>query len=168
MNEVAVKLTGQQALDGVMVQIDNQPIAFKKNKFGSLVGKYRTSNNKIKIRVFRFIDVGGFAWFITQLFFFLISIFGIFDIHQREKCLIIDYEAEVDLKADNQLTLQLNFPKEDGNAINTQTDLFCREISNKYYLDSQAKRVLGRLKVAKIFLALAIVVTTAAMLLMKI
>lgn len=167
MRELEIKLTGTQILGETIVNIDDKPAKFKKNGFGNLVYKYQTENDKVNIKVFRMLDVGGALWFITQLFFFIISIFGIFDIHHKERCIVIDFETEVDLKKENKLTLQVNTPQENAKAINIQTDLTSQEISNKFLLDAKAKKTLKGLKVAKILLTLVIIVTAIVMLMIK-
>lgn len=167
MKELEIKLTGQQNLGETVINIDDKPVKFRKNEFGSLICKYQTENDKVNIKVFRMLDVGGMLWFITQLFFFLISIFGIFDTHYKERCLVIDFETEVDLKEDNKITLQINSPKENENAIIVQTDLINQEVSNQYYLDTSAKKTLKILKFSKIFLTLAIIIAAIVVLMVK-
>ncbi len=167
MRDVELKLTGTQNSGEIVVCFDDKPVNFKKNEFGSLICKYHTENNKVNIKAFGMLDVGGIVWFITQIFFFLISVFGIFDIHRKEKCMVLNFETEVDLKEENKITLQLNSPQENGQAIDVQTDLTNREISNRYYLDTKAKKTLKILRLTKIFLTLAIVITTIAVLMIK-
>ncbi len=167
MRDVELKLTGTQNSGEIVVCFDDKPVNFKKNEFGSLICKYHTENNKVNIKAFGMLDVGGIVWFITQIFFFLISVFGIFDIHRKEKCMVFNFETEVDLKEENKITLQLNSPQENGQAIDVQTDLTNREISNRYYLDTKAKKTLKILRLTKIFLTLAIVITAIAVLMIK-
>lgn len=167
MKELEIKLTGAQNIGETIVSIDDKPVKFKKNEFDSLVCKYQTENDKVNIKVIRMLDIGGVFWFLTQIFFFLITIFGLFDIHHKERCLVVDFETEVDLKEENTLTLQFNTPQENGTAITLQTDLTNKEISNKYYLDTKAKKKLKALKITKIFLALAILVTVIVVLMIK-
>lgn len=167
MKEIEIKLTGQQALSGVVVNVDDKPVKFKKNDFGNLICKCQSENDKVNIKVFRMLDVGGMLWFVTQIFFFIISIFGIFDIHHKERCLVVDFETEVDLNEENKVVLQINSPRENEKAITVQTDLTNQEISNNYYLDSDAKKMLKRLKITKIILALAIIVTIIVVLFVK-
>lgn len=159
MREVEIKLTGTQNLGETVIKIDDKPVRFKKNEFGSYVCKYQTENDKVNIKVLKMLDVGGVWWFITQLFFFIISIFGIFDIHHKERCLIVDFEADFDLNEENKITLQVQSPKEDTKAIAVETNLSTQEISNTYYLDEKAKKTFKILNIAKIILALAIVAT---------
>lgn len=167
MRELEIKLTGIQNLNETVVNIDDKPVNVKKNEFGSLICKYQTENDKVNIKIYRMLDVGGFVWFITQLFFFVISIFGIFDVHHKEKCMIVDFEADVDLKEENKITLKFNAPQENAQAINIETDLLSNEVSNKYYLDKKAKKTLKILKITKILLALAIIATVVAVLMIK-
>lgn len=167
MREVEIKLTGQQIIGDTVIKIDDKPVKFKKNKFGSLVCKYQTESDKINIKVFRTLDVGGIFWFLTQIFFFLISIFGIFDVHHKERCLVIDFESEFELKEENKITLQVNSPRENEGAISIETSLISQVVSNKYYLDTNAKKLLKYLKFTKIFLILAIVIIAIIVLMVK-
>lgn len=167
MRELAIKLTGQQNLGEIVVSVDGEAVQFKKNKYGNLVGRYQTEKDKVNIKVYRMLDVGGVLWFITQIFFFLISIFGLLDIRRRERCFVVDFETEVDLSEENKLILQFNPPKEKGKAIVVKTALTNQEVSNEYVLDTKAKKTLKGLMFTKIFLALAIVVTAIVLLVVK-
>lgn len=158
MKEVEIKLTGIQNLENVLLYVDDEPLKFKKNEFGNVICKYKTENDKINIKVSKILDVGGAIWFITQLLFFLISVFGIFDIHKKENCIIIDFEMEVKLQEENKIILQFNNQKENEKAINIQTDLQNQEICNKYYLNNKAKRTIKVLKITKIFLTIVIII----------
>ncbi len=167
MRELEIKLAGFQNPSEAIIKVDDKFVKFAKNEFGNLVCKYQTENDKVNIKVHRMLDVGGFGWFITQLFFFIISIFGIFDIHRKERCFVVDFESDIDLKEDNKLTLRLNTPQENGKAIEVETDLTKQEISNTYYLDTAAKKTLKALRITKIILALAIIAIIVALLFIK-
>lgn len=167
MRELEIKLIGHYNLSDTVINVDGNPVKFRKNQFGHLVCNYQTEKDKVNVKIYRMLDVGGVLWFLTQIFFFLISIFGIFDIHRRERCLIPDFEAEFDLKEENKLTLQFNSPQGSGAAIKIITDLTSRVISNEYYLDVKAKKILKGLLLTKIFLALAIIATVITVLVIK-
>lgn len=168
MKELEIKLTGQQNLGEITINIDDKPVQFKKNNFGNLVCKYQTENDKVNIKIARMLDVGGVLWFITQLLFFVISIFGILDIHHKQKCFVIDFEADVELKEESKILLQLNTPREDDKAISIETDLSVQEITNKVFVDKKAKKTLKILTISKIILALAIIGAIIAVLMVKI
>ena len=110
MKELEIKLTGTQSLDYAVVLVDDQPLKFKRNDFGNYVCRYQTDQEQINLQVARTIDVGGVYWLLAQIFFFIISLFGLFDTHHKENCLAIDFSTEVDLQDDNQLTLQAETP----------------------------------------------------------
>lgn len=165
MRDVEIKLTGRFGLDETVVAIDGTPADFKRQSSGGAVCDYHTENDRINIKLYRMLDVGGALWFIVRLVFFVISIFGIFDIHRKERCLVIDFDAEIDLKeCDNKITLQVNIPQENEKAVDVQTDLACRESANKYFTDTKAKKVLKALKWAKLLLAGAIIATVITVL----
>lgn len=167
MKELEIKLTGRQRRGETVVCVDDNPVAFKKNKFGNLVCNYQTEHDKVNIKVYRLLDVGGVVWFFIQLFFFVISIFGLLDIRRRERCMVIDFEADVDLNQNSSVTLQVNSPKENEPAITVQTDLVCVEKSNEYFVDTKSRKILKGLRLTKLFLALAIIGSTIAILILK-
>lgn len=167
MKDLELKIIGGQNLGEKIVSIDDKPVKVKNNKFGNIECQYQTENEKVNIKVYRALDVGGVLWFITQLFFFVISIFGIFDIRRKEKCIVVDFEAEVYLKEENKITLQFNPPQENEKAINVETDLTSKEISNNYYVDTKAKKTLKCLKITKIFLAVASIITAIVVMIIK-
>ena len=157
MKTLELKLNGRPEIGETIITVDDKPIKFKKNNFGNLTAKYQTANDKVKIKIYNTLDVGGIFWFITQIFFFLVSIFGIFDLHEKQKCIGLDFAMEVDLKDENKLTLQFNTPRTEGKAINVETDLTYRESSNQYHFDNQAKRTIKRLRWAKVICGIAVV-----------
>lgn len=160
MKQIELKITG--VLDKIPeVTIDDQVMKFKKNGFGNLICIANTENERVCIRVKNYLDVGGVGWFLFQIFLFLISIFGLFDIHKKERCFRISFEANVLLKEENKIALQLTSPKESGKAIHIQTNLVNEEVVNEYYIDDQARRKLKILKWVKILLTILILVSIA-------
>lgn len=165
MKELNLKLTGYRYKDNVRVNIDGNEVKFIKDKSGDLTCSYQTENERVKIQVFRLLNVGGYFWFLTQLFFFLITLFGLLGTHYKEKCLVLDCEMEVDLKEKNSMTITINTPVENEKAVEVQTQLPVTEISNKVFVDSKAIKTLKKLKIVKFFLAIAIIATVLLLLL---
>lgn len=160
MKTINMKLTGSQQLENIAVSINNNPVTFKQNEFKNLVCNYETDASKINIKIYKMLDVGGIWWFITQLFFFVISIFGIFDVHSKNKYLGLVYEGEIELNDNNDITINCKTPKENDKAFEIQTDLVVTEKNNKCYIDEKTKKISKALLIAKIILALAIIATT--------
>lgn len=159
MKEINLKIQGQPSnLGEMLIQIDGKTVQCKKNEFGNFTGHYQTQNDKLQLKIFNVLDVGGIFWFLTQIFFFIITIFGIFDVHRQTKCMVIDFDAEIDLQDDNQITLQFNHPNTDGKAVEISTNLICQERANQYQPATRAQRTLKLLKFTKIFLTIAAIV----------
>ena len=158
MNELNVKLVAPKNIGYPLVRIDGEDVKFTRNKYGNFVYKYQTDNQTARIEVYRCMDVGGFFWFVAQLFFFLISLFGLFDIHRRERCVTLDFAMEIDLNQTSDVTLRCKPRKENSVAVEVVTELPTRVLSNRYYVDETAKKKLKILTAVKVVLAIAIVV----------
>ena len=160
MNVLDLKLTGAPA--GTVIRIDGAPLKTRKNKFKNGEARYETEKNSVRIEAFRYADVGGAVWFVLQLVFFLISIFGIFDMRRREKCIKPCFAADVALTGADVVTLKANHPRAGQRAFEIQTDARINELSNEYYLDGKEKKKLKALLVAKILVAVAAVAAIVA------
>lgn len=167
MNQLNLQITGEANLENAFFDIDGQPVKLKRNKSKKLAYSHSTTQDKAVIHIGKYLDVGGFFWFLTQLFFFLISIFGLLDIHARNKCLCFDYFLEVDLTENGEVKLHCNRPKENQPAIKVETELDTAESGNVYFVNKKAKNTLRALLIVKIFLFLAILATVIAVVVLK-
>lgn len=158
MKELDLQLAGYPCKDNMLVKIDGVPIKFTRNKNKNLICKYQIEEEKVEIEIFKLLDVGGFFWFITQLFFFIITIFGLLDAHHKERCLVIDFEIEVELKEKSELTFHFNTLKENQRPIEIETNSPAIEISNVVLVDTNAKKVIKNLKIAKILFVIATII----------
>lgn len=157
MNTVNLKITGTQHLSDVVVSINDQPVKLKLNQFDNLVGTVQVEQPSAKIKIYKMLDVGGIGWFITQLFFFVISVFGLLDVRMRNRDLGVLYESEFQLNGDTEMTLRANLPRNQAPAFTVESDATVIEHSNLYTVDAKAKRTLKLLRWAKVLLALAII-----------
>ncbi len=115
----------------------------------------QTEKAQVRVAVCRYLDVGGPLWFITQLLFFIISIFGIFDARGRGKYLVADCQTDIYLKQTCDLTVRINPPKKNAKVAEFTGDIWLAEWSNKYVADKRAKKICLALNLTKLFLALA-------------
>lgn len=168
MKTINLKLTGNKYLNELLISVDGKPMKFRKNEFKNTVCTYQTDKESVHITIVNMLDTGGLIWFITQLFFFLISIFGIFDTHRKERCLLADFDVKVNLReTDNDLTLRLNMPEANKKVASIDTNLSVLEISNQYFLHEQAKRKRKILFFTKIGLTIAVIVIVLCILLLN-
>lgn len=155
MKEVNIKIMGD-ARDTVLFA-DGERLNLKKNEFHNYACKYATEKDRIKIELYRELDVGGVLWFITQLFFFVISIFGIFDTHIKRSAVVFDFSAEVDIPDSGDICLKLNRRSESGQAVTLETAFNAQESANEYYVDEKARKTFKLLRIAKVLTAIAVV-----------
>lgn len=120
---------------------------------------FQTEKAQVRVAVCRYLDAGGPLWFIAQLFFFIISIFGIFDVRGRGKYLVADCRMDIYLKPACDLTIRINPPKKNGKVAEFTGDIWLAEWSNKYVPDERVKKKYLALNLIKLFLALAAIAT---------
>ncbi len=159
MKKLEIKITSHQSVDGLVMKIDGKIAKFKKNSFDNLVCYHQTEQNNVHIELYRLIDVGGPIWFIVQLIFFLISIFGLFDVHRKESCLSIEADFDIELKdIENSVIFMINRQQNvNGKALDVDSNQNVIELSNRVFLDEKAKKKLKKLKISKIVLALLVI-----------
>ena len=157
MNELDFKIAGAVYLDNAYVYIDDKPVKFKKNQYKNLTYHHRTEQDRVKIRICKYADIGGALWFFIQLLFFVISIFGIFDTHVVNRGVCFDCTLDVKLSGHNSLTLRCNAPRNGQKVFDVETDAHAQEHDNNYCIMENAERKLKALKISKILLAIAIV-----------
>ena len=151
MKTLNLKINGQPTNIGeVCVQIDGKPVKFKKNEFGNIAAKYQTDQDSVNIKIYNVLDVGGILWLIAQVFFFVISVFGLLDIHRRTRGWALLCDLDVNLQDNDQVTLQFNRPAVDGNAVNVQTNAAVTTNANQYQALPAVERTMKKLKWAKI------------------
>ena len=158
MNTLNVVLAGARRGD-TFVCIDGKPVEnFRKDGRGYLISEYATESEKVRLSVHRYLDIGGFFWFITQIFFFIISIFGIFDVHGKGRWLSADCQIDVNLNEVSNLTVNLNPPSKYGRVANFVTDLQLDVISNNYVLEPKTKKIRTALTLTKLLTVVAVIV----------
>lgn len=140
MNQLTLKITGSSYLNNAHLLIDNQPIRMKKNKFGSTIATYHTKKDKVNLKLVTYLDHGGIFWYFTQLYFFIISVFGIFDTHEKVKYTIISYDADILVQKNTNITLQCNTKK--GNKLYKVRNKWLNFFSHKAFIyDSNGHKI---------------------------
>ncbi len=167
MKNIKLKIKGYGALKPV-VKVDGKVIKFKKNEFGSFESNVQTEKEKVQIEIYRYLEINSRLWWLTQIFFFVISIFGILDPLKEKSCVVIDYKSELDLTTAESASVELaiNTAKTDGKAIELKSECACVEETNEFYVDKKAKKRVKIMKAVKllVFLACVAVATTAIVL----
>ena len=157
MKQLTVELNNIQRLGYYGVFIDGDSVSSEKDEHGKLVCKHQTEKDSVKIQVVRYLDCGSIWWFITQILFFIISIFGLLDIRGKNRGIALDFTAEVETANFGYITLNCNMLKDGVKAIEIKSNTPVKEEANKYYADEQARNTFKKLFIAKIITAAVVV-----------
>ena len=165
MNKLTVKLNGYASKDTTFL-VDGTKVKIKNNKFGNKVFEYQTEKSEVTIVIKRLLEINSRFWLAWQLLFFVISIFGIFDVRGSKGYFVVDCELKVKVQEDTQVTLKMNDSPQKTIACQVESNTEVEEIKNSYYIDEQAKKKGKKLVFAKIvtFLVIAVVAVLIFML----
>lgn len=139
MNKLTVKLNGYASKD-TMFLVDGQKVKFKNNRFGNKEFVYQTEKSKVNITINRFLEINSKFWLLWQLLFFVISIFGIFDMRSSRGYFVVDCEMNVDVSEDTKLTLKMNDSPKNDYACTYECNTQVEEVKNQYYVDEKAQK----------------------------
>lgn len=147
MRELNIKIVGNQKLNPV-VEVDGKLVALSANKFGNYEGKVQVEKDQVDIKVYRVLELNSKLWFLKYLFYYIISILGIFDVMREKKCVVMDCHLSLTLKGDEQSSILLtcNRMQNQAKAFEITSNCTVQEHSNLFLIDKRAKRkkrVLG-------------------------
>ena len=164
MAKLEVELIGHRIYDNVY--IDGKKPKFTKSENGRTC-IVETNSPTVEIAVCKTHHYFGKCWLWWNLLYFIISIFGIFDMRQDPRCLVIDSRITIQTEKDRKVTLKaLNF-EDGGKIIEIECNEKVNEISNIQYFDKEAQKKRKKLKKAKILLCFAIVAIVAIIIILQ-
>ncbi len=149
MKEVNLILRGMDAKNAV-VFVDNKAVKTKRNNFGGQTATVQTENNSVRVRVESVLELQNPMWLLTNIFFFLISIFGLLDVRPSKTLTIVEYDATITLGGgENNIALTLDLNK--APKVLAETACQIEEHQNKLEIDETLKKRKKILKISKIF-----------------
>lgn len=155
MNTLSLKIIGAEKRD-VLVSLDGKYVRIRRGKGGARLVSLDTENDSVHISVRTHLETREPLWWLTSIFFFIISIFGNFDIRPNRKCRAIGYEGDVFVTGKTELTLKL-LPWSAGREAITSSGDDVIETENVCFIDTTALKRRKLLKFIKVFVTIAIV-----------
>lgn len=152
------------SLDNCAIYIDGKEIQPKKNKFGNLTYNETYEKDDIRLQIVRYVDVGGFFWFLFQIFLHIITLFGILDFWKVKYQKRIDFVTDIELAEGlNEIVLTYNGERArrrnrkraqqgeevDERAFKIDTASTYTELSNSFIEVEKEKTAFANLKVVK-------------------
>lgn len=156
MNKLNIKFRGGKLKD-LLIHVDETPIKLKQNKFGNFDYQYETEKDFVNIKIQRVLEIQSRFWFLWQMLFFVIGLFGIFDKRIDNRCVIIDAEYNISVGENTQVEFVLDYTKPES-VLQLQTEANVEEIKNISYIDKKLKKRRKILRLTKIFTAIGVAI----------
>ena len=140
------------------ITVDGSKVKFTKDKYGNYTYIHKTESNIANVKIINYLGINTKHWFISNIIFFIISLFGILDKKFDKSFIVKDCEFNVNLDKDItnfEINTLIGVNKEGESTI--KTDGSYQTISNKIYIDNIAKQRLKKLKIAKIITAIILI-----------
>ena len=143
------------------VFVDGKPIQINS---GNKPTKIETQNNFVTLRILKLNTFNGKHWFLLNIFYYLISIFGLLNRTYDKKFYVFDCEYKINLQQDiTDFEVMYDFGKDCDRKILVKTTSEYQKNREICYVDQLAKKRNKKMRFAKIailVIAVAIIVTS--------
>lgn len=163
MNKLILKLMNPQ-YNGTVLYINNEFIKPEKDKQGHETYIYETGATSVDVSVYKYLEVNSPGYFLWQIFFFLISLFGLFDRRPEKSCTILKYHSTITLNGSTDVTMRISKSKKDVTAVQLEAPTEVVEHANVRMTDKRAKKKLKGLKITKFLIFIGIIIGFVALL----
>ena len=160
MNKLILKVMNPQ-YNGTVLYINDEIVKPEKDKQGHETYICETANPTVDIKLYKYLEVNNPAYFLWQILFYLISIFGLFDKRPDKGCTILKYHSTITLDGSTDVIMRISKSKKDVTAAQLECSTSVVEHENVRMTDKKAKKKLKGLKITKFFLFIAFVVGLA-------
>lgn len=144
----------------VKISIDDKKVKSKKDSFGSRIINYQTENDTVDIKIYHYLEINNKMWFLTNIFFYIISIFGLFDMKLNKTCKVVNCHFIVKMKDVVNMTITTNIKNStDLQEAQVECDSEYQTQENSIYIDDVAKKRFKILKTAKIIIFILAIAT---------
>ena len=157
MNKLVLKVMNPQN-NGTVLYISDEIVKPEKDKQGHETYIYETGGTSVNVSLYKYLEVNNPAYFLWQIFFFIISLFGLFDKRQDKACTILKYRSTITLNGSTDVTMRITKSKKDVTAVQLETPTEVVEHENVRMTDKKAKKKLKALKLTKFFLFVAVMI----------
>ena len=96
MRTLNLKIQGTQGLKP-HIMIDGKTVHYKRNKFKNIEITHETEKDSIEVSVSNILEILGPCWWLVQMAFFVISLFGILNPKLEKLCYELNYKAKINL-----------------------------------------------------------------------
>lgn len=143
MNKLKIKI--KAPLKNLCVEIDGKVIEPKQNDYSNYYYDIETEKSSVNVVITRLLELETKLWWLWQMLYFVVSLFGILDLKQDKKQLKVFYNAEIELNGENFVDFTINRSGDKAvNILNTNAEI--KETENKL---EKSKTAIKRKKIIK-------------------
>lgn len=142
--------------------LDGKAARLKKSKGGGLFCTYETENDAAELCLCTLNEAASRWFWLTAVFFFIISCFGIFDARYEKTCRAVRYKCVLHLNGTVDVALKSYTQAVGFRSVECACSCPFEETENVCFTDEKAKKRLKRFKTIKILLWSGLIVLTGA------
>lgn len=160
MNKITINFVNNLPY-GSRCFVDGNETVIKRQKNGISEVVVETDKDKAEIRIANvsMVFLPFWKWFLSTLFFWVISVFGVFDSVSDKTGRVLDVNLTVKTTENAFVKMKFNLFKKDNPAVEVvETDTEIQEISNIYRIDKQAGRRNKAYKIVRIISLIAVAI----------
>lgn len=163
MKKLILTVAGNSFFNADILIDDNYIYPIKKKK-GIKTYEIETDKNELEIKINTLNELNSKHWLAIHIFFFIVSLFGIFDIKDKKKNYSINYKGKLKL-IDEEPNIKIIFKSCKVNEPAFRIEGNCElenNDSNKYFIDeeiAEKKKILKTIKIVSWILLVIILIT---------
>ncbi len=166
MARVELEFVGFKNTD-CTVAVNGELVAIKKNRNRKYSCIVKTKGNRCDVVIHKSHSYAEKNWFWWNFLYFLLSIFGLFDVRQNKKFLVQDCRFIVKTDVDAKVLITRTDFEDGGRFVEMRASCEVVETSNVQYYDKEAKAKHKKMKPCKIIttvLAIALAIALIVLL----
>ncbi len=155
MKTLNLKIQGAQGLKP-HITVDGKTVHYKRNKFNNIEITHQTEKDSVEVSISNVLEILGPCWWLVQMAFFVISLFGILNPKLEKTFYEVNYKAKINLLEDENDILVKFLPTQ-------ETAMQCDSenvevLTNECLISEKAKKRNKILKISKILSWLLLIV----------
>lgn len=166
MTKLDLEFVGLKNMEGCII-VDGKYVKLKKNKSKTYSCSVETDKKQVDVVIYKSHNYNGKNWFWWNLLYFVISVFGLFDIRSDKKCVVIDGRFSISTEQDTKAVIRRLDFEDRGKVVAIETSAQFEETKNIQYYDKEAKarsNKMQKFKIAATIIVMALIITLVVVL----
>ena len=161
MSKINLEFVGFKALEGGIL-VNDKIVKLKKEKNKNYTCEVETEEKTCNLVIYKSHYYSGKNWFWWNLLYFVVSVFGLFDIKHDKKCVVYDGRFNLPIDGDTNIVIKRQDFEDGGKLATIETTAQVEEVSNIQFYDKEARkrhRIMKKFKIAATIISLALITT---------